>query len=121
MSKILVGTKPYVANSFRADAVGYAGPNQTAVLKDSLVQRATLPKPTSAFSGVSRASSKFTRTFALVDATTTSGDCISEISWSVPVGTKPSDLVTFLDDVKAYVATAEFRALVSNGMVAVNN
>lgn len=118
MSKIVIGTKNYVANSFRSDAVGFAGPAQTAVHKDVLVQKATPPKPTTLFSGVSRSSAKFTRTLVLQNALTPAAEAICEVSVSLPAGSTVVDVTALLDDVKAYVATADFRKLVSDGMVA---
>lgn len=98
----------YSADSFGANAIGYAGIAKTLTLKDDMSLKRTTPKPTSTFSGVSRTTSKMTRTMALTGALQPLWDCIFELSAVIPVGSSAADVEAMRDDFAAFVATDEF-------------
>lgn len=100
-----VNAKTYTADSFSANAVQYNGPAKTLTIKDDIVLKKTSPKPTSLFSGVSRANLKLTRTLTLTGALTPTGEAILEVSLSVPVGASSANVNTMIDDVGAWLAS----------------
>lgn len=110
-------TKTYTADSFQKDQVGYNGPANTSSVKDILALRRTAAKPTAVFSGVFRANAKLTRTHTLTGALTTSGDSITEINVSLPVGRSDADVDAISNDIGAYVASADFKSFLKNAKV----
>ena len=105
-------TKTYSADAVGVNQVGYAGPAQTASVKDKLSIGRTAAKATSAFSGVTRTDSKLTRTLTLTGALTPSADLIIEIKTSVPVGAAAADIDSAINDLAAYMATASYKDVV---------
>jgi hypothetical protein len=91
---LTVNAKTFTGDSYSANAVVYVGPAHTLTVKDDLRVSRVLPKPTSVFSGVARQSFKLTRTHTLTCALSTVADSISEMSFSVPVGTAGADVDT---------------------------
>lgn len=61
--------------------------------------------PTADFAGVLRGSVKLTR--SVTDGTDTLGNAIVEIKTSIPVGTATAEAQDLLDDLGAWLATAE--------------
>lgn len=105
-------SKTFTADSFQQNAIGYVGPAKSVTMRDDVMLRRTAPKPTEVFSGVGRASAKITRTLALTNAKTLTGDAIIEANVSVPVGFTSADVDALVADFAAYVASAEFKTLV---------
>jgi len=114
---LTVNAKTYNADSFQQNAVGYIGTLKTVSVKDDLALRRTSPKSTDAFSGVGRTSAKLTRTLTLTGAKTLAGDCIAEMSVSVPVGYAGADVDAVLNDMGAFIASASFKAHVKSQQV----
>lgn len=115
---LTVNAKTYTGDSYSANAVGYAGPAKTLTTKDDLRVARVLAKPTSVFSGVARQSFKLTRTHTLTGALTTVGDSISEMSFSIPVGTAGADVDTICADLGAFIASAAFKTMVKTQVIA---
>lgn len=109
---LTINAKTYTLDQVQNGLVGYIGTLKTVSVKDDVVLKRTAPKPTSVFSGVGRATSKMTRTLALTGALTPSGDGIVEINVSVPVGFAGADVDSLLNDMGAYLASADFKTLV---------
>lgn len=109
---LTVNAKSYTADSIAANAVGYVGPAHTFSVKDDLRISRVLPKPTATFSGVARQAFKLTRTHTLTGALSTTGESITEISHSIPVGTSTADVDTICADLGAYIASAAYKTMV---------
>lgn len=112
-----VNSKTYAVDSVAPDLVKYAGPAQTASVKDVFSLGRTRPKPTAVFSGVSRTDGKLTRTVTLTDALTATGEGIAEFKTSIPVGTSGTDIDAFLDDLGAFIASATYKTIVKNNAI----
>lgn len=112
-----VNAKTYNSDRVSPDSVVYNGPARTLSVVDDLAMRRTYPKPTSAFSGVSKASCKLTRTLTLTGALTTTGNAILEINVSVPVGAASADIDTLLNDMGAFLASASYKAHVKTPQI----
>lgn len=110
-------TKTYNADAFDLNLAGYAGPAHTATTKDKLSIGRTAAKPTSVFSGVTRTDSKLTRTLALTNALTPTGDFILEIKTSCPVGASSTDIDAAINDAAAYLALADYKTVVKNSKI----
>lgn len=111
---LTVNAKTYAPDSFGVNTVSYIGPDKTNSAKDDLSLRRVEPKPTAAFSGVSRASAKLTRTLTLTGALTPTGEAILEINASMPVGAATADVEEMLDDLAAWAATADASSLLQS-------
>lgn len=107
---LTINAKTFTADSFGSSAVGYVGPLKSVTIKDDVVLRRTAPKRTSEFSGVGRTSAKLTRTLSLTGVATPQGDAILEINASMPVGFTPADVDSVLNDMGAFLASAEFKS-----------
>lgn len=107
---LTINAKTFTADSFGSSAVGYVGPLKSVTIKDDVVLRRTAPKRTPEFSGVGRTSAKLTRTLNLTGAATPQGDAILEISVSVPVGFTPADVDLVLNDMGAFLSSADFKS-----------
>lgn len=118
MSLTINGTKTYSADSFGTNRVGYNGPSSSVSVKDQLVLTRTAPKATDVFSGVGRTAAKLTRTLALTGAKTDTADAILEINVSVPVGFTAADVDAVLNDMGAFLASADFKTHVKTPKVA---
>lgn len=112
-----VNAKTYTADAYGQNAVGYIGTGKTLTAKDDVRLLRTLPKPTAIFSGVSRATSKLTRTLTLTGALTPTADSIVEISVSVPVGAASADIDTMLNDMGAFLASASYKTHVKSQQI----
>lgn len=106
---LTINAKTYTADSFQTDQVGYNGPNQTLTAKDKATMRRIMPKPTAVFSGVSRAYGRLTRTLALTGALTPTADAYVSIEVMVPVGAASADIDTLLNDMGAFLASAQYK------------
>lgn len=109
---LTVNAKTYTADGFSANAVVYSGPAHTLTVKDDIRLARVAAKPTSAFSGVVRFSCKLSRTHTLTGALTTTGDSISEMSFSIPIGIASADIDTICADLGTFFATASFKGYV---------
>lgn len=114
---LTIGVKTFSADSFQKDSVGYIGPDKTVTMKDDLKMSRTAAKPTSVFSGLSRAQAKLTRTLALTGALTPQGDCIITVDVAVPVGALAADIEAVIQDIGDLVQTASFEAQVEKGQI----
>lgn len=114
---LTINAKTYTGNSFDTSAVGYTGPLKTFTMKDDVVLRKIDPKPTSTFSGVSKAFSKLTRTLTLTGSLTPTGDMIVDISISTPVGAASADVDSALNDMGSHLSSASFKTLVKNQLI----
>jgi len=112
-----INTKTYNADSYQQNIVGYIGAAKTASVKDDVVLKRVQPKPTSAFSGIGRTSAKLTRTLTLTGALTPTGEGITEISCSFPVGTAAADIDAALNDMGAFLASATFKTHVKSQQI----
>lgn len=112
-----MNAKTYSLYSAGPNLVAYAGPNHTASVKDKLSLGRTDAKPTSVFSGVVRSDGKLTRTLTLTGALTSTGEAILEIKTSIPVGVASADVDTLLNDMGAYLASAEYKTIVKNSQI----
>ena len=109
---IVINTKSYARDvNATANSVPYIGPANTISVKDRIDAKREMPKPTSVHSGIARAEGKLTRTATLTGAKTATADMIGRIYTGFPVGSAGADMDTFLTDLAAYVASAEFKAL----------
>jgi hypothetical protein len=115
---LTVNAKSYTADTYAPNAIGYVGPAHSLTVKDDLRVARVAAKPTSVFSGVARQSFKLTRTQTLTGALTTVGDSISEMSFSVPVGTPTADIDTICADLGAFIASAAFKTMVKTQVIA---
>lgn len=110
-------TKTYNSDSFQQNQIGYIGAAKTTSVKDDLILKRTAPKATSVFSGVGRTTAKMTRTLTLTGALTPAGDAILEINVSVPVGYASADVDAILNDMGAFLASADFKTHVKSQKV----
>lgn len=111
---LTIDSQSYVADSFQKDIIVYVGPAKTVSIKDDLKLSRQAPKATSEFSGLGRIAAKLTRTLTLTGALTPSGDLIADVSVAVPVGYTPADVDEALDDMGAFLASADFKTLVKS-------
>jgi len=105
-------TKTYTADSFNGNQVSYNGPANTLSVKDILRLARTNPKPTGLYSGNGRFEVKLTRTHTLTGALTPSGDSITTISYSGPVGISSTDADAISNDLGALVSGADFKSMI---------
>lgn len=107
---LTINAKTYTADSFASDSVGYIGVAKTTSVKDDTVLRRLAVKATAVFSGVSRTFAKLTRTLTLTGALTPTADAYVNVEVMVPVGYAAADVDTLLNDVGAFVASAQFKS-----------
>jgi hypothetical protein len=112
-----INTKTYVGDNFAPDAVGYKGPAHTLSVTDFLLLGRVLPKPTTTFSGVGRTQAKLTRTLTLTGALTPTGQAINTINHSIPVGASGTDIDAMLDDMGAFLASADYKTYVKQQLI----
>jgi hypothetical protein len=112
-----INAKTYSADSVGPNLVGYAGPANTASVKDKFSLGRTVAKPTSTFSGVVRSDGKLTRTLTLTGAVTPTGDSICEFKTSIPVGTAAADIDIMLNDLGAFIASATYKDVVKKSAI----
>lgn len=108
---MLINTRTYTPDRITPDAVAYAGPAQTLTITDKVELKRSYPKPNATFSGVSKASSKFTKTVVVNTTSGATANAILEISSSFPVGMSAADQDALLADAAAWVGTADSKAL----------
>lgn len=113
-----VNAKTYTGDGYSTNAVNYVGPAHTATVADDIRVSRVLAKPTSTFSGVTRQSFKLTRTHTLTGALTPTGNSISEMSFSLPVGMASADVDTICADLGAFIASASFKTMVKGLVIA---
>lgn len=106
---LTINTKTYNADSFGQTAIGYVGPAKTASSKDDLSLRRTAPKPTNAFSGVSRILAKLTRTHTLTSAKTPTWDSVTNVDVSLPVGVASADVDAICNDLASFIGSTAFK------------
>jgi hypothetical protein len=114
---LTVNAKSYTLDVYGSNSASYVGPAHTVSVKDDLRVSRVVAKPTSVFSGVARQAFKLTRTHTLTGALTTTGDSISEMAFSVPIGTPGADIDTICADLGAFIASAAFKTMVKNQVI----
>jgi hypothetical protein len=107
-------TKTYTADSFNGNQVVYNGPANTLSVKDILRLARTAPKPSATYSGNGRFEVKLTRTHTLTGALTPTGDSITTVSYSGPVGIPGADADAISNDLGALLASASFKLMIKN-------
>lgn len=110
-------SKTYTADSYQKDKVGYNGAAKTVSVKDDLSLARVAPKPTAAFSGVSRTEAKLTRTHTLTGALTPTWEAILSINVTVPVGMAGADVDALLNDMGALLSSASFKTHVKSQQI----
>lgn len=105
-------TKTYTADVFNANSVSYNGPANTLSVKDILRLSRTAPKPTGLYSGNGRFEVKLSRTHTLTGSLTPTGDSITTVSFSGPVGMSDSDANAVSNDLGALIAGADFKSMI---------
>lgn len=115
---LVFNTKTFSANSYNGNKVTYIGPAKSVSVKDDLVLSFIAPKPTPVFSGVSRTTTKLTRTLTLTGALTPTGDAIVEVNVSMPFGAASADIDAILNDVGAEVSAADYKTMVKTQKIA---
>lgn len=112
-------SKTFTADSFKENAVGYAGPDKTLSSKDDLRLARVAPKPVpNVTSGKSRAQIKLVRTHALTGAVAESDDSITTIDIALPVGIAGADVDELCADFAAMFADADVIAAIKQQRVA---
>ena len=114
---LTINAKTFTPDSFNKDSVSYIGSGKTLSIKDDAKLSRVAPKPTVSFSGVGRTEAKLTRTFTLTSALTPTWDGICKIEVSIPVGTAGADVDTMLNDMGAFLASADFKTHVKSQKV----
>lgn len=115
---LTVNAKTFTLDTYpAANAANYVGPAHTITVKDDLRVSRVAAKPTSVFSGVCRQAFKLSRTHTLTGALTTTGDSISEISHSIPVGTSTADIDAICADLGAFIASAAYKTMVKTQVI----
>jgi hypothetical protein len=114
---LTVNAKAYTANSFKEHSISYTGPTHTLSIKDEVKLSRVPAKPTVNLSGVSRTTSKLTRTLTLTGALTPTHDAISDHTVSIPVGASSADIDAILNDIGAYIASAAYKTLVKSQLI----
>jgi len=109
---LVFNTKTFTADRIGQDSVGYNGPAHTLSSMDDLQVSRVYPKPTVTFSGVGRNAVKLTRTLALTGALTITGNAILQINASIPVGAASADIDALVNDMAAYLATADAKTAI---------
>lgn len=79
--------------------------------------RFTSPRPTAAYSGVTRVYCNLTRTLTLTGALTPTGDIAVKIEVMVPVGAASTDIDTALNDMGAFLASATYKTHVKTPQI----
>jgi hypothetical protein len=105
-------TKTYTADVINGNQVTYNGPANTLSVSDILRLARTAPKPTALYSGNGRFEVKLTRTHTLTGALTPTGNSITSISYSGPVGISGTDADAISNDVGALVSGADFKSMI---------
>jgi len=115
---LTVNASTYTLDAYpAANAAAYVGPAHTATVKDDLRISRVAAKPTSVFSGVVRQAFKLSRTHTLTGALTTTGDSITEVSFSLPVGISTANVDSICADLGAFLASAAFKTMVKNQVI----
>lgn len=114
---LTINAKTFANDSYTQNAVYYIGPAKTASLKDDLRLARTAAKPTSTFSGVSRAHTKLARTLNLTGALTPTGEFIANVELTVPVGAAGADVDTCCTDLGSWISSANFKLFVKNSQI----
>lgn len=109
---LVFNTKTYAADSFSLNQVSYNGPANTLSVKDLLRLARTSPKPTATYSGNGRFEVKLTRTHTLTGALTPTGESITTINYSGPVGIPSADADAISNDLGALVSGADFKSMI---------
>jgi len=108
----------YTLDSYpAANAALYYSSAHTSTTKDDFRVSRVAPKPTSVFSGVTRQSFKLTRTHTLTGALTPTGESITEMSFSVPVGTSAANIDSICADLGAFFSSATGKTMVKNSVI----
>lgn len=114
---LTVNSKPYTADSFGVNAVGYVGPDNTVSVKDTIRLSRTAPKPVTTSSGVARAEAALTRTLTLTGALEPTRDANLRVNATIPVGASDADIDDLSDDIGAWVASAAFKNLMKKAAI----
>lgn len=108
---MLINTRTYNADRIAPDAVTYVGPAHSLTSSDKAELKRVYPKPSGDFKGVSKASSKFTKTVVVNSTTGATANAILEVSSSFPVGMSSADQDALLADAAAWVNTTDSKNL----------
>lgn len=112
-----INAKTYSANSYGSNSVDYNGPGKSASVKDNALMRFVSPKPSAAFSGVTRAYCTLTRTLTLTGALTPTGDLAVKVEVMVPVGASGADVDAALNDFGAFLSSATYKTHVKTPQI----
>jgi hypothetical protein len=97
------------------DQIRYTGPSNSMSAPDYFDAKRTAPKPTAISAGWAKGEGKLTR--ALTDGTDPLGNGILRVASSIPVGTDRSEAEAMIDDMAAWMATANAKAVLLDGDV----
>jgi len=115
---LTVNATTYSLDSYpAANAAAYVSSTHSATVKDDIRISRVLPKATSTFSGVNRQAFKLTRTHTLTGALSTTGESISEITFSLPVGISTANVDSICADLGAFMASAAFKTMVKSQVI----
>lgn len=107
---ITINTKVYNQDKIAPDSIGYAGPNDTVSVTDTLGLKRTDPKPVGTFAGVARSSAKISRSFTLANGQVVTA--LGEANFSIPVGVAQADAEAIAADLGTFVNSTQGKALV---------
>jgi hypothetical protein len=115
---LTVNAKTFTLDTYpSSNAAAYVGPAHTLTVKDDLRISRVAAKPTTVFSGVVRWAAKLSRTHTLTGALSTTGDSITEISHSIPVGASTADIDAICADLGAFIASAAYKTMVKSQVI----
>lgn len=115
---LTVNATTYTLDSYpAAQAALYYSSAHSATTKDDLRISRVAPKATSTFSGVNRQSFKLTRTHTLTGALTSTGESITEMSFSLPVGISTANIDSICADLGAFFSSAAGKTMVKSQLI----
>lgn len=105
-------TRTYSLDRYNSpDSVSYSSSLHTPASKDQLTLSRTYPKSSGNFSGVAKPYFKQVKTVTVNATTGEKQDLIIYVGGSVPVGTPATDVDGVLEDVAAWINTADAKSL----------
>lgn len=115
---LTVNATTYTLDSYpSANSALYYSSAHSATNKDDFRIARVAPKATSTFSGVNRQSFKLTRTHTLSGALTSTGESITEMSFSLPVGISAANVDSICADLGAFFASAAGKTMVKSQVI----
>jgi phenylacetate-coenzyme A ligase PaaK-like adenylate-forming protein len=106
-----INARTYTTDRVTPDAIAYVGPGHTLTFTDKVDLKRAYPKPSGDFKGVSKASSKITRTVVTNATTGATATAILEISSSFPIGMSATDQDAMLADAGSFVDSVDSKNL----------